>query len=349
MDLFFQFKKFIQLKQVIKPFDKLLLGVSGGVDSIVLLDLFSRLKEEYKLHIVVAHLNHNLRGKNSLLDAEFVRKIALSKKLIFKCKTLRKNNFLNKIGSKSNLQEKARIARYQFFLQVAKKHQTTKILTAHQADDQVETFLMRLIRGAGTEGLKGIELVRSLEEDKNRFLIRPLLPFSREEILQYAKERELKWREDKTNLETDYFRNQVRHFIVNQMKRMNRQVVQSISNSLFILQEENKFIESYIQSISKKEISFSSKSVRVNLDWLKNLQRPIRYRMYKIILQKNLKYSRGLNRQHLDLIEKMILSKNEKAKITLPNGFVAFLDRKKMVMKKIASKNKSNQCKGFFY
>lgn len=349
MDLFFQFKKFIQLKQLLKPTDKLLLAVSGGIDSIVLLDLLSRLEEEYKLQIIVAHLNHNLRGKNSLADADFVKKTALSKKLIFKCKTLKKNNFLNKNGLKSNLQEKARIARYQFFLKIAKKHQIRKILTAHQADDQIETFLMRLIRGAGVEGLKGIQLIRPFEEDKKLFLIRPLLPFSREEILQYAKEKKLKWREDKTNQETDYFRNQIRHFLISKMKKMNRRVVQSISNTISTLQEENEWMEQHIQSISKKEVSVSPKSARVGLSWLKSQSRPIRYRIYKIFLQKNLNHYRGILREHLDLIEKMVLSGNRRAKITFPERVVAFLEGEKMVIKKIDSKNKSNEYKGFFY
>ncbi len=349
MDLFFQFKKFIQLKQLLKPTDKLILAVSGGIDSMVLLDLLSRLKEEYKLQIIVAHLNHNLRGKSSLADAELVKKIALGRKLNLNCKKLRKNFFLNKNGLKSNLQEKARIARYQFFLQIAKKHQIRKILTAHQADDQVETFLMRLIRGAGVEGLKGIELVRPLEEEKKLFLIRPLLPFSRDEILEYAKERKLKWREDKTNQETDYFRNQIRHFLISKMKKMNRRAVQSISNAISTLQEENEWMEHQIQSISKKEISISPNSTRVGLSWLKSQSRPIRYRIYKTFLQKNLNHSGGIQREHLDLIEKMILSENRRAKITFPERVVAFLEGEKMVMKKINSKNKSNEYKGFFY
>ncbi len=349
MDLFFQFKKFIQLNQLLKSTDKLLLAVSGGIDSIVLLDLLSRLKEEYKLQIIVAHLNHNLRGKSSLADADFVKKITLRKNLNFKSKTLRKNIFLNKNGLKSNLQEKARIARYQFFLQIAKKHQIRKILTAHQADDQVETFLMRLIRGAGVEGLKGIELIRPLEEDEKVFLIRPLLPFSREEILQYAKEKKLKWKEDKTNQETDYLRNQIRHFLISKMKKMNPRVVQSISNTISTLQEENEWIDNYLQSISRKEITFSSKSTRVNLKWLKNQSRPIRYRIYKTLLQKNLNHSRGTIREHLDLIEKMVLSENQRAKITFPERVVAYLEREKMVIKKVDSKNKSNKYKGFFY
>ncbi len=349
MDLFFQFKKFIQLKQLLKPTDKILLAVSGGIDSIVLLDLLFRLKEEYKLQIIVAHLNHNLRGKSSLDDLDFVKKITLSKNLIFKSKTLRKKAFLNKNGLKSNLLEKARIARYQFFFQTAKKNQIRKILTAHQADDQVETFLMRLIRGAGVEGLKGIELIRPFEEDKKLFLIRPLLPFSREEILQYAQEKKLKWNEDKTNQETDYLRNQVRHFLISKMKKMNPRVVQSISNTISTLQEENEWIESYIQSISKKEIFFSSKSARVNLSWLKNQSRPIRYRIYKTLLQKKLNHSRGIIREHIDLIEKMVLFGNRRAKITFPERVVAFLKGEKLVIKKIDLKNKSNKYKGFFY
>lgn len=349
MDLFFQFKKFIQLKQLLKPFDRVLLAVSGGIDSIVLLDLFSRLKEDLQLQITIAHLNHNLRGKSSLADANFVKKIALSNTLIFRGKTLKKNIFINKNGLKSNLQEKARIARYQFFLQISKKYKIEKIFTAHQADDQVETFFMRLIRGAGVEGLKGIELIRPFEEEKKIILIRPLLPFSREEILKYAKERKLKWREDKSNQKTDYLRNQVRHFLISKMKKMNPQVIQSISNGISILQEENDWIDQYIQSISKQAISSSSRSTRVDLAWLENQPRPIRYRIYKKALQKELNHFKRIQREHLDLIEKMILSKNRKAKITFPDRVVAFLDEKNWVIKKIKLKNKSNEYKGFFY
>src|SRR5262249_27317932 len=178
MDIFPFFRKHVADQSLIEPGDALLVAISGGVDSVVLLDLLDCLRPSMNLRIVVAHLNHNLRGWESRRDATFVQNLAKEKGLACEIRTLPKKA----LGKKGNLQEKARRLRYAFFQTAAKKHRAKKLVTAHQADDQVETFLMRLIRGAGAEGLRAMASHRPLTSQGLLTLVRPLLPFSRDQI-----------------------------------------------------------------------------------------------------------------------------------------------------------------------
>src|SRR4029453_4444225 len=198
MDLFSSFKAHLQQNSLLQSGDRVVVGVSGGVDSIVLLDLLGRLQPLLDLRITVAHLNHGLRGRESARDAGFVKKEAERRGLSFRLKTLPSARLKG-----GNRQARARELRYAFFVRTARKAKASKILTAHQADDQVETFIMRLIRGAGPEGLRGMREQRSLQDFS---LIRPLLPFTRESILEYAKQRRLAWRDDSSNAKEDYLR-----------------------------------------------------------------------------------------------------------------------------------------------
>ncbi|MGB0280313.1 MAG: tRNA lysidine(34) synthetase TilS [Flavobacteriaceae bacterium] len=149
---------------------KILVAVSGGVDSVVLAHLLSKCGYDFE----VAHVNYKLRGSDSDRDEKLVSELAASLQVPF-------HNDTRPIApNDSGIQEKARELRYAWFLELKEKHQYDAVLTAHHADDQIETLFMRLSRGSGVEGLGGILA-------KNGFLIRPLLPFFKEELLAYAK------------------------------------------------------------------------------------------------------------------------------------------------------------------
>src|SRR5262245_11046677 len=199
MDIFPFFRKHLADESLIEPGDALLVGVSGGIDSVVLLDLLDRLRSSLHLRIVVAHLNHNLRGLESRRDAAFVQNLAKEKGLACEIRILPKKAF----AKKGNLQEEARHLRYAFFENAAKKYRAKKLVTAHQADDQVETFLMRLIRGAGAEGLKSMASQRSLKPESLLMLIRPLRPVGCGQMRRYGTERRLLWRENSSNFKVD--------------------------------------------------------------------------------------------------------------------------------------------------
>ncbi len=202
-----QIKTFIKDKKLLLPGDSVVVAVSGGVDSVVLLDVLSSLSKEFDLTLIVAHLNHLIRAEASDSDARFVSDLAGAFGLKYCERKLNIKELAKK--DKQNLQEYARDARLRFFLEVAKQTGASRIATGHNFDDQAETILMRLIRGVGIRGLVGITPSKAVSE--GIILIRPLLITNRSQILKYAKEKRLNWVEDKTNQQNEYFRNRVRN------------------------------------------------------------------------------------------------------------------------------------------
>lgn len=198
------FEKFfdnISSKELVKKGDKLIVGVSGGYDSSVLLDLLAKARDFLSLDIIVAHVNHLHREKAAFDDEAFVK--ALAEKYNFTFELDRKS--MDKLAKDLSLspEEAGRKIRYDFFYSLASKYSANKIVTGHNQDDLAETILLNILRGSGLKGLIGIE-------DKKGKIIRPLLSFSREEIESYAKENGLNHVEDSTNFQDIYRRNSLR-------------------------------------------------------------------------------------------------------------------------------------------
>lgn len=222
----------------VKPDDRLLVAVSGGADSIALLHLLSRLAHSYPLQLHVAHLNHSLRGKESDEDAEFVQKY--SDALNIPAAVVKKDIASMAKGMKRSKQDAARFVRYQVLGEIAFREKCGWIVTAHQADDQAETFLMRLIRGSGSRGLGAIPKKRGK-------IIRPVLHLTREEILDYLRKNQISYREDSSNLLPVYFRNQIRQELVPLLKRYNPNIVKVLGHETEIFSEDEKYIEERVQ------------------------------------------------------------------------------------------------------
>ena len=190
----------IKKYEQIKSGDTIVLGVSGGPDSICLLNILKNLQNELKIDIVVAHINHMIREEADL-ETDYVRDFCIKKNV--PC-FVRKENIL-KIAKEQKLgtEEVGRKIRYDFFEEVMNKVGGNKIATAHNANDNAETVMMNFLRGSGTSGLKGIEPIRN-----NKF-IRPIIECTRKEIEQYCDENNLNPKYDKTNQENIYTRNSV--------------------------------------------------------------------------------------------------------------------------------------------
>jgi len=345
MDLFSLLKKRLALSPVIAPKDRLVLGVSGGVDSMVLLDLLDRLSRPFELKLVVAHLDHGIRGKESAQDARFVEREAKRRAIPFEMKRVSKGFF----KEKGNFQEAARELRFRFFEGVAKKHKARKIVTAHQADDGFETFLMRLLRGAGAEGLKGMALDRPISvKNIGIRLVRPLLFFSRDQIVQYARTRKIAWREDSSNRKERYLRNRVRLRLVKEMKRLNPRLVENMALTLDSLQKEELWIEKKLDRSFKLHFHRKNDEIRLDRKWLQSLEETARYRIYRRLLKEAKVGLEGIGRTHLEALEAIILTQNKKARLTLPRGFGAYLGEKQLVLKKW-SRAKPPRKSGFFY
>ena len=198
--------------------DHIVVAVSGGIDSMVLLDLLASLRVRRKLELVVAHVDHQ-RRRSSAEDARFVESRCKDYGIPFEMMRL------EPAGS-GNFHDRARKARYSFFLDVARRHGANKVALAHQADDQAETILMRIVRGAGLSGYAGMP--RRSEADGIE-LVRPLLDVSRAEIAAYQAERELPYRDDESNAEDHYTRNRFRHHAMPAIAKENPRYLQKFA------------------------------------------------------------------------------------------------------------------------
>jgi tRNA(Ile)-lysidine synthase len=222
------------------PCERYLVGVSGGRDSVALLDIL--LKHGYK-NLVVCHLNHRLRGRASDADARFVKKLAAKHRLFAEIGSADVRRLAQ--AKKLSLETAAREARYSFFARTAKRTGCCTILLAHHADDLVETFLLNLFRGAGGSGLAGMREVRPHRiGNVDLWVVRPLLHVWRREIDEYVKKHHLEFREDASNQDLTPMRNRVRRRIIPYLeKTMGRNIRQNIWKTATILAEEESFFE----------------------------------------------------------------------------------------------------------
>lgn len=238
---------------------RILIAVSGGVDSMVLLHLLQQLN----LNCSVVHCNFNLRGTESDLDEEFIRDYCIQKAIPCYVKSFDTIFYADK--HKISIQMAARELRYQWFHELEKKHQFKYILTAHHLDDQVETFLINFIRGTGIEGLLGIPEV-------NDTIIRTLLCFSREQILNFANEQNIKWREDSSNASDKYFRNKLRHQVIPVLKELNPSFLKSFQSTIARLkQSENAVVECSKKTLDKL-IQVNNNQIFIKISELKKLE-----------------------------------------------------------------------------
>ena len=249
---------------------QLLLAVSGGVDSVVL----TQLLYELGFDISLAHVNFQLRGKEADADAEFVKKLAENLKIPFYTTRFDTRNYAKEQGL--SIQEAARNLRYQWFEELAETQGFDFILTAHHADDNIETVLINLIRGTGIEGLTGIP-------ERNKRIIRPLLPFSREKIENFAKSHKISWREDQSNRETKYTRNRIRHDILPVLKELNPNFNAVFLQTLSHLKDSAAIVK---QRIKKAQCTAATRdkdgTIRIDIHKLKTFK-PVKAHLYGML------------------------------------------------------------------
>jgi tRNA(Ile)-lysidine synthase len=303
-------QNFSQLKD-----KKLLLAVSGGVDSMVLLDLFYKLRFD----ICVVHCNFQLRGKESDGDELFVQ--VKSKKLKVKSYFIRFDTEKYSKENKLSIQIAARKLRYNWFQEIISLG-FDYVLTAHHLDDNVETFLINFTRGTGLEGLTGIPT-------QNGNIIRPLLPFSREEIENYALENKIQWREDSSNTSDKYFRNKLRHDIVPLLKELNTGFLDSFQNTLHHLQQAESLVNDASKLVYEKVVLVKENQLEIQLKPLLTFQN---YKSYLYQWLKEYRFSAW--NDIYDLVEA------QSGKQVFSNTHVLLKDRNKLILseRKAASK-----------
>jgi tRNA(Ile)-lysidine synthase len=249
---------------------RLLIAISGGMDSVVLTHLCYKMG----LNIALAHCNFNLRGKESDADEDFVLQLAEDLDLEVFVESFETKTFAD--DEKLSVQMAARALRYHWFLELTAQFKFDYILTAHHADDNLETFLINLARGTGIDGLLGIPEV-------NDNVVRPLLPYSREDIESYAKEHKLEWQEDSSNASTKYLRNKLRHDVIPILKEINPHFLQNFSKTQGFLKDSKFIIEDKITDVSYNVVkSIDEYTMSLNINEIKMLSHPKAY-LYELL------------------------------------------------------------------
>lgn len=310
-------KKTIEKFNLIKDEDKVVVGVSGGPDSICLLNVL----HELKYNICVAHINHGLR-ENAVIDEKFVTDF---------CKSINVPCFVKRVKLKENLsgmtlEEAGRKVRYDFFYEVMEKENCTKIATAHNSNDNAETVIMNIIRGSGMSGLKGIEPIR------DDVIVRPLIECTRKEIEKYCLNKNLNPRHDESNDETIYTRNKIRLELIPYIeKNINSNVVSNINRMSEIISDEERFIKEQVdisyEACMVKE--FDDKLV-CNLKEFNKLDNVIKRRLIIKFIIKVLGNAKDIERVHIEDILKLC-SNNIGKKYTMPNKHIkVYVDKGKV-------------------
>ena len=311
--------------------DKLVLGVSGGPDSISMLDILNkiRLDNTIKLNfkLVVVHINHMIR-EEAKEDELYVKNYCRKNNLEFYSKSIdvKKLANTNKIGT----EEAGRNARYEFFNEILEKTHSNKIAIAHNKNDNAETMIMNIMRGSGVSGLKGIEPKRGI-------YIRPLIECERTEIEKYCEENILNPRIDKTNFENEYTRNKIRNVVIPYIKKeFNPNIINTLERLSNLVKEEETYIEKQVLSIYN-DIVIEQKEKEILLDLRKfNIQeKVIKSRLVLYTITKLFSTSKGIEKIHIDDIIKLCsnnignkyLIPNKKLKVLVKNHKIYFLSQ----------------------
>lgn len=272
-----------------------IVGFSGGYDSMCLLDILSKVKdlpEFFDFNVIAAHFNHNWRGEEALKEQEVCRLFAASRGFEFYAKTAPSN--LKKT------ENDARMARYEFFEEAYEEYDADAVFTAHNKDDNAETVLYRVIKGTGIVGLKGIS-------EKRKYFYRPLLKTYRSEILQYCKENHLVPNEDSSNNNVEYKRNFIRLSVIPNLEKINPEVKDALNTLAENAISDNEIIEEYLSSIRLR--IFNVDTIRV--DEYKKLSIAIKKRfIYEYIQMIGLDYDSKKVNEVFDFIESNIGRRN---------------------------------------
>ncbi len=301
--------------------DGVLLGVSGGPDSVALFHLMLGLREELGLHMAVAHLIHGLRGDEAREDARFVAHLADQWAVPFFLKEVDLPQLRLESG-KGNMEALARKERYEFFAHVAEGCTLNKVATAHTRDDQAETVVMWFLRGSGRRGLSGISPVRHLTGEgtmpSDSLLVRPLIEASRQEILAYLVDRNLDYRTDSTNLDCRLLRNWTRHQLLPQLReRIDDGVGERLAQLAEIFRDEEKILDEITLRILQRLGGDGSLMVGALLREDKAMQR----RLIRAWLESNDHSLRGMAFSYVKMVLEFLAQGPSQGRLSLPKGW----------------------------
>ena len=338
--------KTIKKYNLIEAGDKIVLGVSGGPDSISMLVILNELKEKLNFDIVVAHVNHGLR-ENAKIDEEYVKEFCEKNKI--ECFVLNANVKEVSENRKIGLEEAGRIVRYNFFDEISKKVGAKKIGIAHNKNDNLETMIMNLLRGSGTNGLRGIE-------PQNQNYIRPLIEIDRKEIESFCEKENLNPRIDESNFENEFTRNKIRNIVVPFIKEeFNPNIVESFWRLAEITREQEDFLnlvtneeyskvlieEQNLSNFDDNKSEYNNEkeaTIILNLKEFNNKPKVIQKKIILLAIKKVFGNIKGIEKIHLEDIIKLC-NRNIGNKYLTPNKNLKIVIKNKQIH--ISCKNKS--------
>ncbi|MFC6463947.1 tRNA lysidine(34) synthetase TilS [Marinilactibacillus sp. GCM10026970] len=305
--------------------DQVLLAVSGGVDSMVLLNLMLQLPTKCRPHISVAHLNHQLRAASEK-EQKAVEQICKQHKL-----PLYTQKWAKQIHPKSGLEAAARNQRYAFFLDIMVQNDLNKLVTAHHRGDQAETILMKLVRGSSLEHLSGIKPVRDFH---GRKVIRPLLEFSKKDLYEYAECVQLNYFEDETNQSLMYSRNRYRNQILPLMEKENEAVEAHLSNFAQEVNEIGSIALPIIEERTNQCAEYTENEIKLNRSKFLNEDRSMQKQILKQLLEKLYEQSESQYKQsHITLLIDWLKQKDPNSSFDLPGGYIAVREYEKILIR----------------
>ncbi len=289
--------KKIKTYNLIEKNDKVVIGVSGGPDSICLLHLLYSIKKELGFEIVVAHINHQIR---EVADSETEYVKDFCKNLEIECFVKKENILELAKEQKKGTEEAGRQVRYDFFEDVAQKTNSNKIATAHNSNDRAETVILNILRGSGISGLKGIEAMRD-----NKY-IRPLIFTKREKIEEYCQENNLNPKIDESNMENIYNRNKVRNIIIPYIeKEFNKNIIQTINRLSDVATEENEFLQKLTEEQYNAISTIENDTIILDLKKFNKLELVIKRRLILYTINEAIHTTNGIEKVNIDDIIKL--------------------------------------------
>lgn len=310
-------KRTIEREKLIQKGDKVLVALSGGPDSVCLLHCLKKLENIYEMTIYAAHLNHMIRGMEAQKDAMYTAKLCDSFGITFFVKSVDVPLYAKE--KRLSIEEAARKIRYEMLFEIKEKIGANKIAVAHNLDDQAETVLMRLMRGTGIHGLKGMDYFR---EDG---LIRPLMDVQKTDILSYCDQQGLSPRLDKTNEETEYTRNRIRlNLIPLIQEQYSPQIKTLVAKMANLLREDDAFLEEEADRIFRRDSVILPDRVKIQADDIRALHPAIAKRVIRQAVRETADTLEGIESGHIEDVLDLMGSAKTHAMIHLPRGVFVY-------------------------
>ncbi len=323
-------KKRIEKMSLIPPKSTVVVGVSGGPDSLALLHILYRLRETLSINIVAAHVDHMFRGRQSEEEMEYVQHFCSSLSIPCVAKQIDVQRFATE--QKLNKQEAARECRYHFFQEVMVEYRANLLALGHHGDDQIETVLMRLVRGTVGKGLAGIPEKRRFSTG---YIVRPLLQVTKQDILNYCLENGLDPKMDPSNESDTYTRNRFRKYVLPHLKNENPQVHQHFQYFSEILEEDEHFLEELTkQKMNKVLERQTSNEVVINIGEFLELAPPLQRRGIHLILNYLFAGQRSpaFSSIHIEHLKGLMHQSHPSSMMDLPLGLKAFRSYDRLIL-----------------